>query len=166
MTPVPKTIQDKNPLWQEKAKALKELMRGINSLKGTINCGHVALRLDEHLQVQKNLNLPPVPTSSAKLFTHPVYKKNTIEKKVVYHIKRSTTSNSVLLERCASPQNTSQTREQINLTEAHEILELDVDIALNDNEEKNLKLLKTNEEDIIQNLLDLPKPPSVRKVVA
>ncbi|MDB6096004.1 MAG: hypothetical protein JWM09_282 [Francisellaceae bacterium] len=54
--------------WHPKAQELKTLMLGINERNGSVNCGRVALRLDEHLRASRHLGLPPVATQSAGMY--------------------------------------------------------------------------------------------------
>ena len=95
---------------------LKALIQGINSRNGTINCARVALRLDEHLAVGKNLGLPSVSTLSGGLFTYPTYIPATPASKAML-IKRSKTDNPILISRCSLPKNAAcSTGERIDLT--------------------------------------------------
>jgi len=94
-------VRDARIEWFEKALALSQ----INTRNGRVNCGHCAVRLDDRIRngaVEDNAR--PVPTQSAKLFTHPTFGKNDQEN----HIIRSFTHDERILDRCLLPKTNNE----------------------------------------------------------
>jgi hypothetical protein len=146
----------KNYSLDERTTYLQSLMQGINARNGTVNCGRVALRLDEYLARGENLNLPPVATQSAKLFTQPQFVASDASK---LQIRRSFTDNTAIIERCKPSSPTST--DGFDLTnETQEVIVLDIAAEIfteNKNSPNNIKLKKSQAADILNHLRAIPK---------
>jgi hypothetical protein len=67
----------------------------INRNKGTINCGHCALRVDDYIRNGKADDIvEPVLKGDAKLYSFPVFHPET------QSIRRSSTTDTRILDRC------------------------------------------------------------------
>jgi len=136
------------------AEHLKNLMRGINARNGSLNCGRVALRLDEYLSAGENLGLAPVATQRAPMFLDPIFK---INDKGHLKITRSYTKHSTLLSRCSTKP--AAPNEILDVSEDNKVIyELDVDFEfVNQEAASEIRLQASNSQDIIEALQNLPK---------
>jgi TPR repeat protein len=103
--------------WDVKAEKLKLLMYGINANNGIINCGHVALRLDDYLHAGRNLGLPPVPTVSASMRVAVSKEIDKERPEIAVSLKKCFTENIPLLLRCAPLNDDSSNSTLIDLTD-------------------------------------------------
>jgi len=146
-----------NPLtWEPEALKLKELAKGINARNGSVNCARVALRLDEYIQADKNLNLGTVGTQSAHSYTQPIFIEAKEGEKLRFKIKRSYTNDERILERCNSLLQ-AHSGERVDLSQDREIIELDLDINFKASTTQEIRLLASNNNDIIDDLRSLSR---------
>ena len=103
--------------WDAKAEKLKLLMRGINADNGTINCGHVSLRLDDYLLAGRNLGLPPVPITPASMRVAVSQEIDKERPEIVVSLKKCFTENIPLLLRCAPRSDDGSSATLIDLTD-------------------------------------------------
>jgi len=146
-------IQD--AIWLSKAQNIQTIIADINVLGGDINCGRVALRVDEYLAAGKNLSLGPVDTSCAKLFTY--IEKEKVSGKIRL-IKSSTQDPRLLLKTNYSPVSGEHCFIDLS-TEKKETLIIDVDFKPSDTQKPELLLMKleNSEEGLLTGLRGLSR---------
>ncbi len=123
---------------------LQNLVSGINADQGTVNCAHCALRFDEHLAAGKNLNLGSVPTETASMYSHPLFKAG--------KIKRSTTKDKRLIAR-ASPALVGY-REICSVDDPNPVYEIDLTPQ---NPSEEIRFVTANQDNIEKLLQLLPR---------
>lgn len=129
---------------EERTAWLKKLMANINSNKGTINCAHVALCLDDILNIPEIAETtPPVPTSWGRLRTNPVFNPDGT-------VFRSFCADTRILNRCISERTDGIVSD---LSNDQEVLLLDEDGKAPDN--KKIKLTKFNRKNATELLRGL-----------
>lgn len=132
---------------QKKTEEFHRLMKGINANRGTNNCGHVALCLDDFLREGRQEELIPVPIADAGLFTQPQYSSSDNS------IVRSTTQDPRLVQRVQK----SRTTWSCDLTKDEGEAFIIFTPANKKEEQEKVKLFRANPTDIIEKLIHLPR---------
>ena len=131
-------------------EGLKDLMRGINKRNGSVNCGHVALRLDDNLREGRVTSDKPVTTQNARIETLDHLNENG-------ETYRSEVSDKRFVERILKGRVVAE--ERYDLTEDNKtLIELDFDLDdIGTCEHVKIKLLKTDLQSINEQLQAMPR---------
>ncbi|MBI2792905.1 MAG: hypothetical protein HYX61_13225 [Gammaproteobacteria bacterium] len=124
---------------------LLALVDGINDYHGTVNCGHCALRLDDHISHGANLRLGPVPYESAGIQTHALIKTG--------RITRSSTYDTRLLDKCSKEPADFRVVFDLNDKE----IKYEIDLTVKKDETGQLRFIAAGVDNIKERLKALPR---------